>query len=771
MARSFAASAPAHAGAITGMARSIATPTYLKLVNAEPWLRRIVPAMMAVFILSLGTMAYVQSTAGRQETLGDAIGNVDLLAAYLTSEFSRRSEALEAGAPPPPAVLGDILPPRLRAPGLSVVLTDPAGAIIAVTGMVATGNGTLVDLFGPAQPLTTFAEKAGVMMVSLPGSGSALATVRSLPAPFGQVAVIQPLSGALERWRSRTTSFFLLVGAAVLVLTGISTAYFWQAWRARHADAICDSVRRRLDTALSRGRCGLWDWDIARGTIYWSDSMYEMLGYDRQSEFISFGDVNRLVHPDDGDLYALADQLASQEATTVDHAFRIRAATGDWVWLRARAELVRDGESRDPHLIGITIDITEQRRLAQETATADARLRDAIETISEAFVLWDDENRLVMCNSKFQKLHNLAPDQVAPGAAYEALAATLTPPVIQSRLGEIHDDGARSYEAQLPDARWLQINERRTKDGGYVSVGTDITMLKRQEENLLDSERRLTAMISDLKRSRQTLELQAQQLADLAERYLEQKAEAESANHAKSEFLAKMSHELRTPLNAILGFSEIMEAGIFGSLGCDKYTEYCRDIRRSGQYLLGLIADILDMAELEAGRVRMDRQPLDLARTIQETVREFEGQAAERKVVIDTDAPSDLTLHADKRAMKKILRHLLSNAVKFTPEGGQVAVRVRGAAGAVNIYVEDTGVGIPKEALPHLARPFEWVSMDASKPTEGSGLGLAIARSLAELHGGALRIRSCLGTGTVVLVHLPLMPPSGLSIATSGRAA
>ncbi|MEJ1937211.1 hypothetical protein WDZ92_44015, partial [Nostoc sp. NIES-2111] len=163
MARSIAASAPAHAGAITGLARSIATPTYLKLVNAEPWLRRIVPAMMAVFILSLGTMAYVQSTAGRQETISDAIGDVDLLAAYLTSEFSRRSETLEAGAPPPPAVLGDILPPRLRVPGLSVVVTDPSGSVVAATGPVAPGNGTLVDLFGPAQPLTTFAEKAGVM--------------------------------------------------------------------------------------------------------------------------------------------------------------------------------------------------------------------------------------------------------------------------------------------------------------------------------------------------------------------------------------------------------------------------------------------------------------------------------------------------------------------------------------------------------------------------------------------------------------------------------
>ena len=143
------------------------------------------------------------------------------------------------------------------------------------------------------------------------------------------------------------------------------------------------------------------------------------------------------------------------------------------------------------------------------------------------------------------------------------------PPVVQHQLvrDERQDAGARTFEAQLADGRWLQINERRTKDGGYVSVGTDITALKRHEEQLVESETQLIATVSDLKQSRQTLEAQAQQLADLAERYLDQKAQAESANRAKSEFLANMSHELRTPLNAIIGFAEVMESGIFGTLG------------------------------------------------------------------------------------------------------------------------------------------------------------------------------------------------------------
>ncbi len=150
----------------------------------------------------------------------------------------------------------------------------------------------------------------------------------------------------------------------------------------------------------------------------------------------------------------------------------------------------------------------------------------------------------------------------------------------------------------------MHISERRTKDGGYVSVGTDITKIKLHEQKLIEGEKRRIATIDDLRKSQQALELQTDQLADLAEKYAEEKTRAEEANQAKSKFLANMSHELRTPLNAIIGFSEIMEAAMFGPLGAEKYSEYSRDIRESGQYLLDVINDILDMSKIEAGGIR-----------------------------------------------------------------------------------------------------------------------------------------------------------------------
>ncbi|MEO6381680.1 MAG: ATP-binding protein, partial [Nitrobacter sp.] len=395
--------------------------------------------------------------------------------------------------------------------------------------------------------------------------------------------------------------------------------------------------------------------------------------------------------------------------------------------------------------------------LAEKTVEADLRLRDAIETIPEAFVLWDADDRLVLCNSHFQCLHKLPDSAVASGTSYATVIEVGRMPEVRTRQLEngTATPGARTFEAQLDNGNWLHISERRTKDGGYVSVGTDITRIKEHEQKLVENDLRLRATVIDLKRSQTTLEKQAIELADLAQKYAEEKDRAEDANQAKSKFLANMSHELRTPLNAIIGFSEIMGSGLFGTLGSERYSEYCHDILNSGQYLLEVINDILDMSKIEAGRMKLDMQPLDLARTLGESLRVVSGRADDKNLTLDARIDDDISIFADRRAVKQIIVNLLSNAVKFTPDGGRVMVRSRVFEDSIVLTIADTGIGIAPHSLRKLGKPFEQVESQLTKTHAGSGLGLAIAKSLVNLHGGSMRIRSTLGTGTAVRVNLP----------------
>jgi len=716
---------------------------------------------MFTFILAVGLARSIDLTSDYLATRGTAEDQMSLVAMSLSAKLSNLDLPEENRAAAAQTALADALPPLGTSNQRQIFVTDGSGEIIARAPLSAPLSGAaIIDSITRTRPLALLGAAAGVFEFPLSEEERALATVHHLDNELGSVVVVQPFSGVWADWESELSlTSVIFVGTAFVILL-LGYAFYWQAARSREADDVYGEAMQRFDTALKRGRCGLWDWDLARGRVFWSASMFELLGQEPRDEVIGFGELNDLVHPADGNLYDLADALLSTGEPTVDRVFRMRHANGDWIWLRARAERVESGDGSGAHLIGIAVDITEQQRLAERSATADLRLRDAIETISEAFVLWDSTNRLVMCNSKYQQLHELPETSIQTGTAYSDVIAAGRQPIVRTQIktDARPEEGARTFEAQLEDGRWLQINERRTKDGGFVSVGTDITALKRHEERLMDSERRLMATVADLRQSRQKLEAQAQQLVELAEKYAEEKTRAEEANRTKSEFLANISHELRTPLNAIIGFSEIMESGMFGDLGSEKYGEYCQDIRESGQHLLGVINDILDMSKIEAGRLELDIEEINIDSIIADVVRIIRIQAEARSIALKSDIATGLVLKADRRAAKQILLNLLSNAVKFTPEGGRITVRVRAVRSGINFSIEDTGIGIPKTALKKLGRPFEQVQNQMTKNHKGSGLGLAIARSLTELHGGAMKIRSTENVGTIVSVRLPLAP-------------
>src|SRR3981189_2346226 len=678
MARAHAANACVQSDSIKGLAQSIAKPAYHRLLTAEPALRRAVPTLIIAFLITICLGAFVQVVDQNRQKRASIKRDLAAVADFLAERLDRIASVRQdrpATFERLQVLLPGLIPSWGVAPERHVIVIGADQRVLARVPIEAAFGDTsrILDVIGAALPLTAPGQQAGVTDITLPNGSGALAIrhiVKSLPS---QVIIVQEKVDSL--WQSDAALSVTLSATTGFVVLILGFAFHWQSTRAREGDLINDAVRGRIDTALNRGRCGLWDWDLSRGRIFWSQSMFTLLGLNTRSDLLTFGEANALVKSYAIDLFAIADQLISSKIDHIDQTFRMQHTDGHWIWLRVRCELSQGETDAGLHLIGIAVDITEQKSLAEKTVEADLRLRDAIETIPEAFVLWDAEDRLVLCNSHFQRLHKLPDSAVSPGTSYETVIEVGSMPEVRTRLQETgaQAPGARTFEAQLDDRSWLHISERRTKDGGYVSVGTDITRIKEHERKLVENDTRMRANVLDLKRSQS-------ELADLAEKYSQEKTRAEDANQAKSKFLANMSHELRTPLNAIIGFSEIMGSGMFGVLGSDKYQEYCHDILTSRKYLLAVINHNLDMSKIEAGRMKLDMEQLDLSNIVAESLRVVSGRAEDKHLTLDADIESTISVMADRRAVKQIFVNLLSNAVKFTPDDGKITRRGQGGA-------------------------------------------------------------------------------------------
>ncbi|MDE2165250.1 MAG: PAS-domain containing protein [Alphaproteobacteria bacterium] len=417
-----------------------------------------------------------------------------------------------------------------------------------------------------------------------------------------------------------------------------------------------------------------------------------------------------------------------------DREFLIQLRNGRWV-------LVRERRTTDDDTVMFFTDVTLLKEREEELNRLNQEQKlfvDALDQIPSGLLLCDAEDRIVICNSANRSYFRGVDAFLAPGTRFETLLRAHAASGYVKDVGDInawlakrmaqHRSGNTDFVRTYEDGRWSQIIERRTASGGIIGIRSDITELMRTEEALRQSER--AAWIA--------------------------RDEAEQANRAKTAFLANMSHELRTPLNAIIGFSEMIEQAIRGPIA-EPYRKYGEIVRTSGQHLLAIINDLLDIAKLNAGKTELHLEPVDINENITNAVSIVSPRAACAKVeiaaILDRECPP---IEADPLRLRQVLLNLLINAIKFTPAGGRVDVSTSVRSEELQIVVRDTGMGMAPEDIPRALEPFTQVGKDKHRTVDGTGLGLPISKKLIELHGGRFEITSILNVGTTVTVSLPI---------------
>ena len=397
-----------------------------------------------------------------------------------------------------------------------------------------------------------------------------------------------------------------------------------------------------------------------------------------------------------------------------------------------------DGKCATGSIMLVARDVTDRRRIAETLLNREDRLRGILNTVIDAIIVIDEVGIIDTFNAAAERLFGYTAAEVMGNPVND-----LMPEPYKSQ----HDEYLRRY-LKTGTAHIIGFGRRviaQRKDGTTFDMELAVSELKRDGKSFF------IGVIRDI----------TEQIASETS-LLEAKEQAEIASRAKSEFLANMSHELRTPLNAIIGFSDMMAGQMFGPLGDSHYLEYAGNIRDSGQHLLGIINDILDVSRIEAGKLDLRIEDVNIENVIESCHRLIQERADAKDIALACSARANLpTLHGDPQRIKQILLNLLSNAVKFTPDGGIVTcdAAIDDTGEGIIFRVTDTGIGIARKDIEKAMLPFGQVDSQLARKYEGTGLGLPLTRTFVELHGGTLTLESEIDKGTTAIVHLPLRPP------------
>ncbi len=448
----------------------------------------------------------------------------------------------------------------------------------------------------------------------------------------------------------------------------------------------------------------------------------------------------------------IANRLTMRRRARAE-AFDERLTDGRWIRINER--MLENGST-----IRMYTDVTASK-------VNEYRFLSAVEDSSDALAFWDQRDKLVMRNNAFEALFFTPGENLLPGVSCLDVMRVAGTCHFHTDDDEPEDwIQERMRRHRLPDhremwrhrdGRWFLVNEHRSRDGGIVTRLSDVTEVKENELAMIERGTTLSGAVHQLEMSKSMFERQSAEHVHALEKLASAKAELEAANASRSRFLSIISHELRTPMNAIIGFSEILKNEMLGPIGTDKYVEYAGDIFASGQHLLSLINDLLDMSKVDAGKWQLNRSEVNVEALVRSCARLMSEQAASGSVAIDLSfANTQTSVHIDERAIRQVLLNLLSNALKFTGSAGTVHIDTAIDGNLLKISVIDNGIGIHDRDLSRVFQPFEQGENNLNRTHEGTGLGLSLCKSLVELHDGTIHLESHEGEGTTVAFSLPL---------------
>ncbi len=587
---------------------------------------------------------------------------------------------------------------------------------------------------------------AGGMMA---GAAATLYVIPSASSAF-VVLTVAPLVArlALVGEPMQCVMAIMMLAFMAVLLAGIRNAHrsFVETTRVKmdnarlvsEAEAAQALTEQRLEDMAEALGGWMWETDENLRFTYMTRSVERLVGVPPEWHY---GKTRSEIGMPEVASQAWAEHLDELAAHKPFHEFQFKRTGPDGTkWMRTTGIPVIDEQGRFKGYRGAAKDVTvevlaqQQEEAARaEAARAHALLADAIERAEGGIALFDKNDKLVLYNKKYYDQHPGHGALLESGVTFEALLRTRLPLLDDETIGpypeqwakwrlERHRNPGKPIEVRTKDGGAYRISESRTKEGGVVIVVMDIADLNKQ----------------------------AMQLAELADKYAREKANAEAANRSKSDFLATMSHEIRTPLNGVLGM-----AGILLDTPLSKeQRDYALMIKRSGQTLLSLLNDILDLSKIEAGKLELEAASCDPRQVVQEAVDLWSAAAAEKNLdlVIEIDPLLPPSITGDPGRIRQVLYNFISNALKFTERGSiRVCTKSRALdeqATEIRFEVTDTGIGIPAEMRSRLFEKFTQADASTTRRFGGTGLGLAICKQLSEMMGGEIGVESTVGEGS-----------------------